>query len=559
MLRLNQIKLKADSPAKDYDLLLRNAIAGTLRINASEIGRLRIMRRSLDARKKPELSYVFLVDFEAKNEAAILKKASGNKAIAANLSVSNDKKYEFPFNNYLNSVENINNENISEKQKVVIIGSGPAGLFCGLYLAKAGFNPIIIERGEAVDERSKTVEEFWNTGKLKADSNVQFGEGGAGTFSDGKLNTLVKDAYGLNREVLEQFTIHGAPSDILYDAKPHIGTDILKNVVKNIRNSIIGYGGEIRYNCKATDFVIENGAVRAVCCSDGSNILCDAVVVAIGHSARDTFDVLYAKGIEMQQKPFAVGLRVQHRQKDINFSQYGKYEAGELGSAPYKVTAHSENGRGVFSFCMCPGGYVVNASSEEGMLAVNGMSYSGRDGDNANSAIIVSVTPEDFPGEHPLAGVAFQRDMEKRAFEAANGKMPLQRYGSFRDIINGSGAFDAFCCENSDLKPQVKGLYEWTDITNIMPEALNKSFVEGMEHFGRLIHGFNDDDVILAGIESRTSSPVRITRDENFQSNISGIFPCGEGAGYAGGIMSAAMDGIRVAEAVAKTLLTLNA
>lgn len=555
MLRLNQVKLNADIPQSKYESKLRESISRTLKVRPEDIFDIQIIRRSLDARKKPELYYSFLVDFNVKDETLVLKKAKSNKQLQNNLKISDSVEYKFPY---------IGND----KSKIVVIGSGPAGLFCGLYLARAGFKPVIIERGEDVDSRTATVDKFWETGKLNTSSNVQFGEGGAGTFSDGKLNTLIKDTYGLNRVVMKTFTEFGADESIMYDAKPHIGTDILKNVVKGIREEIISLGGTVYFNTQAIDFSFDEKGIQAVKCSDGREFACDSLVLAIGHSARDTFKVLHDLGFNMEQKPFAVGLRVQHKQQMINLSQYGRTEVGELGAAAYKVTAKSESGRGVFSFCMCPGGYVVNASSEDGMTAVNGMSYNGRAGENANSAIIISVNPDDFGSEHPLAGIEFQREMEKKAFEIAAGKVPVQRYGAFKsNVLNSDSsvavhkdediyhiAKNSEYCFDSKLQPEIKGLYEWCDLNLVMPVEFNKSFVEGMESFDRSIHGFAADDVILAGIESRTSSPVRIVRDDRYISNVKGVFPCGEGAGYAGGITSAAIDGIKVAEAVAAYL-----
>lgn len=542
MLRINQIKLNADTPADEYSVKLRNAIAKAVRVKPEEIYDISIIRRSLDARKKPELFYSFLVDFSARDEGKILKSAKSNKSLQNNLKVSDSVDYVFPFTG-------------NTDKRIIVVGSGPAGLFCGLFLARAGFKPVILERGEDVDSRTATVDEFWKTGKLNTSSNVQFGEGGAGTFSDGKLNTLIKDTYGLNSVVMKTFTEFGADESILYDAKPHIGTDVLKNVVKGIREEIIRLGGTVHFNTKVTELVIDNERIVSAKCENGSVYDCDSLVLAIGHSARDTFKTLLDEGFKMEQKPFAVGLRVQHKQSMINNSQYGRIDAGDLGAAAYKVTAKSSSGRGVFSFCMCPGGYVVNASSEEGMTAINGMSYNGRAGNNANSAIIISVNPSDFGSEHPLAGVEFQRNMERKAFEIGHGSIPVQRYGAYKSsVINGEAIQNEKYCEDSELKPEIKGLYEWCDIKDIMPEELNRSFIEGMESFDRSIHGFAADDVILAGIESRTSSPVRIVRDERYISNIDGVFPCGEGAGYAGGITSAAIDGIKVAEAVAAYL-----
>ena len=438
---------------------------------------------------------------------------------------------------------------------------GPAGLFCAYYLAQHGYAPVILERGEDVDTRQADVEAFWQTGRLKPDSNVQFGEGGAGTFSDGKLNTLVKDKYGRNTEVLKTFVRHGADPAIVYQAKPHIGTDVLSRVIKSMREEILRLGGEVRFKSQVTEIITQNGQVTGVVVNGREEIPCEQVVLAPGHSARDTFAMLYEKNFPMASKPFAVGFRVEHPQSLINRSQYGAEHVKELGAAAYKVTAKTSCGRGVYSFCMCPGGYVVNASSEHERLAVNGMSYSGRDGKNANSAIIVAVTPADYGSDHPLAGIEFQRRLEQRAYELCDGKLPVQRYGDFREKVTGEprkiqkgsedGSWDS-------LEPQCKGAFAWADLTGILPVECNQAFVEGMDSFDRQISGFASPSVILTGVESRTSSPVRIERDENLQSGIRGCYPCGEGAGYAGGITSAAMDGIRVAEQIASQFAPLQ-
>ena len=439
---------------------------------------------------------------------------------------------------------------------IVIVGTGPAGLFCGYYLALHGYRPILLERGADVDTRKQNVEAFWRDGKLLPNSNVQFGEGGAGTFSDGKLNTLVKDKSGRNLEVLKTFVRFGAKESILYEAKPHIGTDVLSEVVKRMREEIIRLGGAVRFNCQMTDMLVEKDRITGVVINGQEKLACSQLVLAIGHSARDTFSMLYDKKLPMEAKAFAVGFRVEHSQELINISQYGLKQPGELGAAPYKVTAKTSVGRGVYSFCMCPGGYVVNASSEEGRLAVNGMSYSKRDGQNANSAIIVAVTPEDFGSGHPLAGIEFQRRLEQKAFEAGRGKIPVQSYGDFKACVEGQAgqaAQEPLEREKTSAKllPQCRGDYEWADLTGILPEECNQAFVEGMESFERQIQGFASPETILSGVESRTSSPVRIIRDDKLQATIRGVYPCGEGAGYAGGITSAAMDGIRVAEVIA--------
>jgi hypothetical protein len=386
----------------------------------------------------------------------------------------------------------------------------------------------------------------------------------------------VKDKDGRNAAVLETFVKFGAKQSICYEAKPHIGTDVLSNVVKNMREEIIRLGGSVRFESQMTGLLTEGDQVRGIVVNGTETICCEQLVLAIGHSARDTFSMLYESQVPMEAKSFAVGLRVQHPQSMINFSQYGMEEPGSLGAAPYKVTAKAKNGRGVYSFCMCPGGYVVNASSEEGYLAVNGMSYSGRDGINANSAIIVSVTPEDFGSAHPLAGVEFQRKLERKAYELGGGKIPAQRYGDFKARVkqtlsertDGTGYTDgAGCTETTEkfstdgpantdpheklTEAAAKGASVWADVSRILPKDCNEAFVDGMEAFGRQIRGFDRPDAVLMGVESRTSSPVRLNRDETYQSRIRGLYPCGEGAGYAGGITSAAMDGMRVAEAVA--------
>ena len=437
-----------------------------------------------------------------------------------------------------------------------MIGTGPAGLFCGYALARMGYRPILLERGASMEERQKDVQDFWETGKLNPESNVQFGEGGAGTFSDGKLNTLVHDTHNRGKEVLRLFVKYGAPGSILYDAKPHIGTDILAKVVKNIREAIISMGGEVRFHTKVTgirtkrniDFSDEP-ALAMLHLEDtrtkiGEDLLTDVAVLAIGHSARDTFGLLNLSDIRMEPKPFAVGVRVEHPQDMIDESQYGKNAPDCLPAAAYKLTAKTKEGRGVYTFCMCPGGYVVNASSEENRLAVNGMSYSGRNGKNANSAVIVTVSPEDFPEKGILGGLAFQRQLEQAAFAEGQGKIPVQLFGDFKKNVPSSSA--------GTIAPQMKGTYSWGNVRSIFPEFIAKSLEEGITEFGKKIPGYDRDDAVLSGVESRTSSPVRILRDDTLQSSVKGLYPCGEGAGYAGGITSAAMDGLKVAEAVSQ-------
>lgn len=541
MIRINQIKLKAgpETAEREGDLL-KNKIRRLLKLKEKQEFTYQIVKRSLDARKKPDIFYSYTVDVKGLKESEEKKWSDGNQ-----MSVLESTGYVFP---------SPGREKMTHR--AVIIGTGPAGLFCGYMLALHGYRPILLERGMDVEHRYEKVEEFWKTDRLDRECNIQFGEGGAGTFSDGKLNTLVKDKDGRSREVLSIFAAAGAPENILYDGKPHIGTDILMDVVRNMRKTIISHGGEVHFNTKVTDLYIEDGRIKALEVEKREDegkrtkIDTDVVVLAIGHSARDTFEMLYQRKVPMEAKSFAVGLRAEHPQKLVDLAQYGMERPEYLPPASYKVTAQAKDGRGVYSFCMCPGGYVVNASSEEGRLAVNGMSYSRRDGRNANSAIIVSVTPKDYGTSHPLGGIEFQRRLEERAYEIGNGKVPVEYYGDFKRAV--WGEMREYDSTYGQCIPQIKGGWKFGEVHNIMPDALNRAFVEGMEEFGRRIPGFGSDGVVLSGIESRTSSPVRIRRRENGQSEICGLFPCGEGAGYAGGIMSAAMDGIRTAEQIAR-------
>ncbi|MCM1568914.1 MAG: FAD-dependent oxidoreductase [Roseburia sp.] len=534
MIQIQQLKLRANHSPEQ----LKKKVASLLRIPEQDILRLERLRQSIDARKKPDIFYIYCVEAQVNREEQVLKNAQRRKGGLEKIGKSERVVYQYPKAREGKAYE-----------PAVVVGAGPGGLFCAYLLALAGLRPILLERGCSVEERQAAVENFWQTGRLDGDSNVQFGEGGAGTFSDGKLNTLVKDKEGRNRAVLEIFVKFGADERILYDAKPHIGTDVLAVIVSNMRKEIIALGGQVRFQSRVTDILLEGDRVAGVMINDRETLACRQVVLAIGHSARDTFQMLYERGIPMEAKAFAVGFRVEHPQEMINRAQYGMAQPGFLGAAPYKLAAQASNGRSVYSFCMCPGGYVVNASSQEGYLAVNGMSYSGRDGRNANSAIIVSVDPKDYGSAHPLAGVAFQRQLEKRAYELAGGKIPVQSYGDFKRHVAARGALEE---ASGHITPCCKGDYAWADLSGILPEECNQAFVEGMEQFGRQIPGFNRSDAVLSGVESRTSSPVRIPRDKELQSVIKGLYPCGEGAGYAGGITSAAMDGMRVAEAIIK-------
>ena len=525
MIRVSQVKL----PAVHSQEKLRQKVCKILRVEDRLIDTIFIRKKSIDARKKPELFAIYTVDVALKNgkEAQIVSKCK-----SASVTVAPVEQYHFPTE--------------GSKQMAhppVVIGFGPAGMFCSLMLARYGYRPIVLERGRKVEERTRDVERFWAEGILDPVSNVQFGEGGAGTFSDGKLNTMVKDPVCRNRQVLELFVQAGAPEDILYESKPHIGTDILRDVVKNIRNQVTEAGGTIRFESQVTDFRIENGQVRAVEVNHKDWIETDCVVLAIGHSARDTFALLEQRGFHMEAKSFAVGLRMEHPQSMIDLSQYGSTETG-LPPAPYKLTKQTSSGRGVYSFCMCPGGYVVNASSEPGQLAVNGMSYRKRDSGNANSAIIVTVTPEDFGGNGVLAGVEFQRQLERYAYQLCDGAVPIQLFGDFQ-----AGRVSRVL---GDVEPHIRGTYGFGGLHQMFSPVLYHALVEGITSFEQRICGFSRYDSVLSGVESRTSSPVRILRDAQLQSNIKGIIPCGEGAGYAGGITSAAMDGLKAAEIIGK-------
>ncbi|MCR5743614.1 MAG: FAD-dependent oxidoreductase [Lachnospiraceae bacterium] len=536
MIRITELKCLPSDTLED----VRRAAANYLRCQISEIDDFVILRQSVDARKKPDILLVYEVSLSLKcarglsQEDKYIKKRHLKCA-----SVYEPGEYVFPY------------KSTGEGDRPLIVGMGPAGLFCALELARAGFKPLLIERGKCVEERTRDVEAFWNGGSLNPESNVSFGEGGAGTFSDGKLNTLVKTSKDIHRYVLKTFTQFGAQQEIMYSYKPHIGTDVLRNVVKNIREEIISLGGEVMFNTKLTGIRCENDAVTGALLTtpDGEmEFLTGYICLACGHSARDTFNMLYELGVNMEQKPFAVGVRMEHPQSMINQSQYGRDDLS-LGAAPYKLTTKADNGRGVYSFCMCPGGYVVNASSVPGMLAVNGMSYSDRGSSNANSAIIVTVSGEDFGSDDVFAGVRFQEKLEKAAYEAGQGRIPVQCYGDF--------VSDRVTEALGDVKPMIKGNYTFANLRRVLPEELSAALISAIPQFGRKIHGFDREDAILSGVESRTSSPIRIVRDEDGASNIRGLYPCGEGAGYAGGITSAAIDGIKVAQFIAKDILSI--
>jgi uncharacterized FAD-dependent dehydrogenase len=521
MIRITQLKL----PISHTEAQLTAKIAKLLRLKHTPFT-WEIQRRSLDARHKDDKKFVYTIDVSVSQEETVLKKVANN-----NIMLIKKEPYVFP---------KTGDEKLNHSP--VIVGSGPAGLFCAWYLARAGFRPVVLERGEEADKRQKTVDTFWKEGVLDPDSNVQFGEGGAGTFSDGKLNTLVKDTFGRNKEVLLRLTEAGAPKEILYENKPHLGTDVLIHIVQTLRKQIEDMGGSFRFRAKVTDILMEEGHVKGVVVNEKEVLPAEVCVLAIGHSARDTFSMLHKKGVPMEPKAFAVGLRVEHPQTLINQALYGEEKNSLLGSASYKVTHTCKNGRGVYSFCMCPGGYVVNASSENALLAVNGMSYQARDGQNANSAIIVTVTPEDFSGEGPLRGVEFQRNLERAAWKAGKGKVPVQLFADYC-AHRPSQSF-------GEVTPQIKGGCHLCNVRDILPEEIGDSIEEGIKAFDKKIPGFARGDALLSGVESRTSSPVRIVRNKELVSSIDGLYPCGEGAGYAGGITSAAMDGIKAAEKI---------
>ena len=524
MIRIRQIKISIE---KDNQEELKTKISKKINCDSQDILDIQISKKSLDARNKPALYYIYEVDIKIHHEEKILKRNIHNNDI---LKTPNEE-YVYP-----------KLGEIKLKTRPIIVGSGPAGLFCAYLLAEQGFKPIIIERGEPVEKRIETVETFWQTGILNKNSNVQFGEGGAGTLSDGKLNTLVKDKDYRMKKVFEIFVDCGANPDILYNHNPHIGTDVLREVVKNIRNKISALGGTFLYNTCLTNLIIANNQIKGIEINHQDIFNSDIVVLAIGHSARDTFEMLLKNDIHLEPKPFAIGLRVQHPQELINQNQYGENYNSSLSPASYKLTYRTTTDRGVYSFCMCPGGYVVNASSEQARLAINGMSYHDRDSKNANSAIVVTVNPDDY-GNHPLDGMNFQRKLEEKAYSIGNGKIPIQLLKDFHNNVETK--------ELGNTLPIFKGDYKLSNLNEILPDYISSSIKEAFPNFAKKIKGFNQDDTILAGIESRTSSPVRIPRNDKLESiDIKGIYPCGEGAGYAGGITTSAMDGLKVAEAI---------
>lgn len=527
MLRLTNIKISLDkvtTPEQEAEAL-QQAIICRLKIKSKDLLHYTIFKKSIDARKKDEIYFTYTLDIQVKDEERPLKNHSC-------LTLTPDL-----------SCERLPTGTKKMIHRPVIVGMGPAGLFAGLILSRQGYRPIILERGEDVDARTIKVNRFWQQGDLDLESNVQFGEGGAGTFSDGKLTTLINDKRC--RIILEEFIMAGAPKEILYTNKAHIGTDLLKIVVKKIREEIIRNGGDVKFKSQVTDLLIRDNKLEAVIINGSEELVCETVLLGIGHSARDTFQVLYQRGVHLSPKPFSIGVRVEHPQALIDVAQYGRFANHPcLGAADYKLVHHAPNGRSAYTFCMCPGGYVVAAASEEGGITINGMSEYSRDGINANAALLVGVTPADFESNHPLAGVEYQRKWERLAYKIGGNDYhaPVQLVGDF--------LADKPSTQLGNVLPTYKPGIVLAELKYCLPDYVTSTLKEALKHFDTLIKGYARSDALLTGVETRSSSPLRINRDEDYQSNIGGLYPMGEGAGYAGGIMSSALDGLKGAEKI---------
>ena len=515
MYLITNVKVNIKENFSDCDKLL-STILGLKAYNVL------LKKRSIDSRKKNEPIYICSFTFDCDNNAVLNN---------TNCTVYNEEVYEFK------------KAKIIPKTRPIIVGFGPSGMFAAYTLAKAGLKPLILEKGADVDTRTKDVEAFLNGGQLNYNSNVQFGEGGAGTFSDGKLNTGIKD-FRINT-VLKLFHKFSAPKEILYSSAPHVGTDILKNVVKNMREEIIALGGEVLFQHHVKDIEIKDNRINRLICSNGKEFNCDKVIFALGNSARDTFELFFNKGIVLEQKPFSVGVRIEHKQALIDNYKYKGYEG--LPPADYKLAVHLNDGRGVYTFCMCPGGYVINSSSEENSTVTNGMSYSKRDGKNANSALLVSVTPTDLKSEHPLAGIEFQRSIERKAYFLAGGHFPITQ--TVGDFLKGEKTK-----KFSGILPTAGPKTVNEDIAKVLPAFIIKALKSALPLFDKKLPGFCDKAAVLTAPETRSSGPIRIVRDEGFEASVKGIYPCGEGAGYAGGITSSAVDGMKAAEKLIKSL-----
>ncbi|MCA7085194.1 NAD(P)/FAD-dependent oxidoreductase [Cupriavidus sp. DB3] len=536
MLRLSELKLPLDHSESDLEAAVRARLI-EIGVKGDGMVSFTVFRRAHDARKRSDIKLTYIVDIEVRDEEAARKRMAGKP----NWSVTPDMTYRFVAQAPQHATT----------PRPVVIGMGPCGLLAGLILAQMGFRPIILERGKEVRERTRDTFGLWRKSVLNPESNVQFGEGGAGTFSDGKLYSQIKDPKHYGRKVLHEFVKAGAPEDILFKARPHIGTFRLVKMVENIRAEIFALGGEIRFGTRVDDIDIDGGRVRGLQLSNGDYLPCEQVVLAVGHSARDTFEMLYRRGVFMEAKPFSLGFRIEHPQGMINRSRFGKFAGNKLlGAADYKIVHHCSNGRSVYSFCMCPGGTVVAAASEPGRVVTNGMSQYKRAERNANAGIVVGITPDDYPGG-PLAGIDFQRHWEERAFELGgrNYCAPGQLVGDFlaRRPSTALGT----------VEPSYKPGVTPTDLSTALPDYVIEAIREALPAFERQVPGFAMDDAVLTGVETRTSSPLRIRRKDDYQSiNVAGLYPAGEGAGYAGGIYSAAIDGIEVAEAVALDIVS---